>query len=99
MKISVHAATGLSIRYSAKHLTVPVGDWASTITHSLISPVLTMICLDNAAVGDVYLLPLLLKSGAVQCGGLAQLGERFNGIEEVNGSIPLSSTSRLLLLF
>jgi hypothetical protein len=25
-------------------------------------------------------------------GGLAQLGERFNGIEEVSGSIPLSST-------
>ena len=24
-------------------------------------------------------------------GGLAQLGERFNGIEEVSGSIPLSS--------
>jgi hypothetical protein len=26
-------------------------------------------------------------------GGLAQLGERFNGIEEVSGSIPLSSTT------
>ncbi len=25
-------------------------------------------------------------------GGLAQLGERLNGIEEVSGSIPLSST-------
>jgi deoxyribodipyrimidine photo-lyase len=28
-------------------------------------------------------------------GGLAQLGERFNGIEEVSGSIPLSSTLEL----
>ncbi len=69
------------------------------ITHSLIAPALTMICLDNAAVGDVYLHPLLLNGSVVHCGGLAQLGERFNGIEEVNGSIPLSSTSRLLLLF
>ena len=29
-------------------------------------------------------------------GGLAQLGERFNGIEEVSGSIPLSSTRRCM---
>ena len=28
----------------------------------------------------------------VRRGGLAQLGERFNGIEEVVGSIPSSST-------
>jgi hypothetical protein len=31
----------------------------------------------------------------VRRGGLAQLGERFNGIEEVSGSIPLSSTTGL----
>ena len=27
-----------------------------------------------------------------QCGAIAQLGERLNGIQEVSGSIPLSST-------
>ena len=27
------------------------------------------------------------------CGGLAQLGERLNGIQEVSGSIPLTSTN------
>jgi hypothetical protein len=27
-------------------------------------------------------------------GGLAHLGERFNGIEEVSGSIPLSSIKK-----
>ena len=26
------------------------------------------------------------------CGGIAQLGERLNGIQEVSGSIPLIST-------
>ena len=41
------------------------------------------------------------------CGGIAQLGERLNGIQEVSGSIPLISTksreiysiSRLFLYF
>ena len=28
------------------------------------------------------------------CGGIAQLGERLNGIQEVSGSIPLISTMR-----
>ena len=32
-------------------------------------------------------MPCLIKDGAI-----AQLGERFNGIEEVSGSIPLGST-------
>ena len=32
----------------------------------------------------------LIKSGAV-----AQLGERLNGIQEVDGSIPFSSTNKL----
>ena len=27
-------------------------------------------------------------------GGVAQLGERLNGIQEVRGSIPLASTTR-----
>ena len=34
---------------------------------------------------------LLMK---FQCGVVAQLGERLNGIQEVRGSIPLSSTNR-----
>ena len=29
------------------------------------------------------------------CGGIAQLGERLNGIQEVSGSIPLTSTNKL----
>ena len=28
------------------------------------------------------------------CGGIAQLGERLNGIQEVSGSIPLISTKQ-----
>jgi hypothetical protein len=30
------------------------------------------------------------------CGAIAQLGERLNGIQEVRGSIPRSSTNLLL---
>ena len=37
---------------------------------------------------SVYILPCLNV-----CGVVAQLGERLNGIQEVRGSIPLSSTS------
>lgn len=33
-----------------------------------------------------------------QCGAIAQLGERLNGIQEVVGSIPIGSTSSLLYL-
>ncbi len=33
------------------------------------------------------------RSSAPACGGLAQLGERYNGIVEVRGSSPLSSTN------
>ena len=29
-------------------------------------------------------------------GGIAQLGERLNGIQEVSGSIPLISTKRVI---
>ena len=31
-----------------------------------------------------------------QYGGIAQLGERLNGIQEVSGSIPLISTKQVL---
>ena len=30
----------------------------------------------------------------ISCGGIAQLGERLNGIQEVSGSIPLTSTKK-----
>ena len=38
---------------------------------------------------------ILYKSAAptTRCGGIAQLGERLNGIQEVSGSIPLISTT------
>ena len=31
-------------------------------------------------------------------GGIAQLGERLNGIQEVSGSIPLISTKRFMII-
>ena len=36
----------------------------------------------------------LIDSATVKYGGLAQLGERLNGIQEVSGSIPLISTTK-----
>ena len=35
----------------------------------------------------------LEKGASKRCGAIAQLGERLNGIQEVSGSIPLSSTT------
>ena len=38
----------------------------------------------------------LRKSNAeAKIGGIAQLGERLHGMQEVNGSIPFTSTNRL----
>ena len=34
-----------------------------------------------------------LSDSATEFGGIAQLGERLNGIQEVSGSIPLISTT------
>ena len=34
-----------------------------------------------------------LSDSAIEFGGIAQLGERLNGIQEVSGSIPLISTT------
>ena len=39
---------------------------------------------------------LALVLSAASDGGLAQLGERLNGIQKVVGSIPISSTSQPL---
>ena len=35
-----------------------------------------------------------LSDSAIEFGGIAQLGERLNGIQEVRGSIPLISTRK-----
>ena len=35
----------------------------------------------------------ILGSSALRSGGIAQLGERLHGMQEVSGSIPLTSTS------
>ena len=32
---------------------------------------------------------------SILCGGIAQLGERLHGMQEVSGSIPLTSTKVL----
>ena len=37
-----------------------------------------------------------LSDTATEYGGIAQLGERLNGIQEVSGSIPLISTRKTL---
>ena len=37
-----------------------------------------------------------LRSARLEYGGIAQLGERLNGIQEVSGSIPLISTKKPL---
>ncbi len=42
---------------------------------------------------DIFVPLMILIDGAV-----AQLGERVNGIHEVRGSIPLSSTSSVFFL-
>jgi hypothetical protein len=36
------------------------------------------------------------RSGSVSDGGIAQLGERLHGMQEVSGSIPLTSTNQAL---
>ena len=41
-----------------------------------------------------YYNPRRLRDG--KFGGIAQLGERLNGIQEVSGSIPLISTTKIL---
>ncbi len=41
---------------------------------------------------------MVLESLSTLHGAIAQLGERLNGIQEVSGSIPLSSTNNLKLL-
>ena len=38
---------------------------------------------------------LSCKADHLETGAVAQLGERFNGIEEVEGSNPSSSTNKL----
>ncbi len=45
--------------------------------------------------GETCLKVVPLPGGAPcrECGAIAQLGERLNGIQEVSGSIPLSSTN------
>ncbi len=35
----------------------------------------------------------------LRCGGIAQLGERLHGMQEVSGSIPLISTNSSFFLF
>src|SRR5689334_473815 len=38
----------------------------------------------------------LLERHAIPHGGIAQLGERLHGMQEVSGSIPLTSTTKLI---
>ena len=47
------------------------------------------IPLDKSA---TYAIIQKLSDSAIEHGGIAQLGERLNGIQEVSGSIPLIST-------
>ena len=45
----------------------------------------------SRSVGKIF---IILQGAAETIGGIAQLGERLNGIQEVSGSIPLISTRR-----
>ena len=36
----------------------------------------------------------VVRQNIIEYGGIAQLGERLNGIQEVSGSIPLISTKK-----
>ena len=51
-------------------------------------------CLHFGEKSDI--IPLHLRN-AQKLGGIAQLGERLNGIQEVSGSIPLISTNQIRL--
>ena len=44
------------------------------------------------------MLGIRLEGKGSVCGAVAQLGERFNGIEEVRGSNPLSSTKNCAVI-
>src|SRR4051794_919038 len=53
-------------------------------------------CLVDTLSGTGYVSPLAavpFGGGTISTGGVAQMGERVNGIHEVRGSIPLASTS------
>ena len=53
------------------------------------------VCGAAAAGGTaIFCLPPRCRlSNLVNCGAIAQLGERYNGIVEVTGSIPVGSTN------
>ena len=44
---------------------------------------------------DKKTITVVSERGQNMCGGIAQLGERLNGIQEVSGSIPLTSTKKI----
>jgi hypothetical protein len=44
------------------------------------------------------LFPKITHIMSILCGGIAQLGERLHGMQEVNGSIPFISTTDFLEL-
>ncbi len=46
-----------------------------------------------------YVIIQRLSVESILYGGIAQLGERLNGIQEVSGSIPLISTNEALKVF
>ena len=60
---------------------VPVGSLAR-LSVSPVSPARALVVGEN------------MQEHARTCGGVAQLGERLNGIQEVRGSIPLASMAR-----
>ncbi|ABM45288.1 conserved hypothetical protein [Bartonella bacilliformis KC583] len=45
------------------------------------------------------MLYLVFERESAFCGAIAQLGERLHGMQEVSGSIPLSSTKNISILF
>ena len=62
---------------------------------SMVKPHFFFICWDDNKKAEILSSNLRFNNyiGFWQHGGIAQLGERLNGIQEVSGSIPLISTT------
>ena len=54
-------------------------------------------CLSSASSFKSFFVAPVVKLVRTDCGAVAQLGERYNGIVEVVGSIPSGSTNIYLL--
>ena len=79
-------------RFEGRFAGSPWSDFFLLICASLPRPDYSAVLDGPQGVGYVSVLPRRRpKGGTIYNGGVAQLGERVNGIHEVRGSIPLAS--------